>query len=92
MIRRNPKTLQAHEICQKKGLIPGSQNKSWEFGGHALSKNCRCPSNINFWYYACFQYKAPRGSYDDINIDLFLPLTLRKIFPQVEKSKVKIGV
>ena len=50
------------------------------------------PQIINFWYYASFQYKAPRRSFDDIKIDLFLPLTLRKNLPQVEKSLVKIRV
>ena len=48
--------------------------------------------NHYFWYYATFPFEAPLGNYDDIKIDLFLPLTLRKFFPQFEKSKVKIGV
>ena len=33
-----------------------------------------------------------RGNHGDITIDSFLTLTLKQIFPQVEKSKVKVGV
>ena len=34
-IRRTPEALRACQNRQEKGPIPGSLNKSWEFGGHA---------------------------------------------------------
>ena len=48
--------------------------------------------SLTFCIMHLFHSRHPRGGYDDIKIDLFCPLTLRKIFPPFEKSKVTIGV